>query len=577
VRTRLLRILLLYAIGSPLFSQTLTLVQSGFAGDASGCNSSLSCTVSTTVGVTKLSQAFGANHVVTLVINGEGTNNFPVPGTPSCNGSGCGTWTHVSGGNVVSASGSSTTSGNYCAVQDLNSTGHHFFSDCWVVLVSSGGATGITVPFTDAGGASDITNMDLFVAEYSCSQACSPAVDTQAALVYPGNGVSAGCTSCAGPSMTPAGTNDLVVQNAVFEENCNSGCAVPKYSLVSFDTNAQNATADSLDVSSAPQAVWSQNPKGGGIFVAFAINLNFGSSVCNISPTSLPPYTAGEPVSQQFTASNCGSSSFIISSGSLSGSGLSLSSSGMLSGTAEAGTFNFTVAAGTAANSISLTVNASTVSILHTTFCGPGSSWPGTCPLSAPTSAGSRLVVVYSSYNSAGSTPVMNSITDSAGDTFSQLANARSTNTNSASSWNDMWTAGGVAAGQTALTITPSTTEIGDVYVWEVQYANSVVGCASLSSQPAANPAIGAAMTTGANVLLLSHLHPGLGGNPIGVSSPFTSDTISDEMAYAHDMTSSAGTNGPQWTQTAVTYAAATCAFSAALVAPPTSLTTTVH
>ena len=161
---------------------TLSLVQSAYAGDASGCNGSLSCTISTTVGVTKLSQAFGANHIITLFIDGEGTNQFPVPGTPSCS-SGCGTWTHISGGKVVSASGTKTTSGNYCAVQDLNSAGHHFFSDCWVVLVSASGATGINVSFADSSGASDITNMDLFVAEYSCSGTCNPSIDTQAALV----------------------------------------------------------------------------------------------------------------------------------------------------------------------------------------------------------------------------------------------------------------------------------------------------------------------------------------------------------------------------------------------------------
>lgn len=254
---------------------TLALVQAGYAGDASGCNGNLSCTISTTVGVTKLSQAFGANHIITLFIGGEGTNQFPVPGTPSCN-SGCGTWTHISGGKVVSASGTNTTSGNYCAVQDLNSAGHHFFSDCWVVLVSASGATGIKVPLADSSGASDITNMDLFVAEYSCSGTCNPSIDTQAALVYPGNGASAGCTSCGGPSMTLGGENDLVVQTAVFEENCGTGCAVMNYKLQSWDTNSQNATAYGLDFSSTPQAVWPQSPKGGGIFAAFAINLGAG-------------------------------------------------------------------------------------------------------------------------------------------------------------------------------------------------------------------------------------------------------------------------------------------------------------
>jgi hypothetical protein len=224
-------------------------------------------------------------------------------------------------------------------------------------------------------------------------------------------------------------------------------------------------------------------------------------------------------------------------------------------------------------------VGTPTPIILHTTFCGPAASWPGTCTLSAPTTAGSRLVVVYSSYNSAGSTPVMNSITDG-GDTFSQLPNAQSTNTSSASSWNDIWSASGVAAGRTSLTITTSTAETGNVYVWEVQYATNFVACGSLSSQPAASPAVGASMPTGTGaIILLGHLHPAPGGFPTAVSSPFTSDTISDQMAYAHYMTSSSGPFAPQWAQTPTTFATATCAFSASATQPnpSASLTATVH
>lgn len=315
----------------------------------------------------------------------------------------------------------------------------------------------------------------------------------------------------------------------------------------------------------------------------------FGSGGCTIGPASIGPFTGGQSVSQQFTATNCNPSTYTISSGSLSGSGLALSSSGLLSGTAQAGSYNFTIAYDTGSDPISLTISApppppnpNVPSVLHTTFCGPGTTWPGTCTLSAPTTAGNRLVVAYSSYNSAGSTPVMNAITDAGGDSFSQLPNARSTNTSSSSSWNDIWTASAIAGGQTALTITPSTTQTGDVYVWEVQNASNVVGCASLSSQPAANPAVGAPMTVGTDTLLLSHLHPNVGGNPTAVSAPFTSDLISDQMAYAEYAASAAGTYGPQWTQTAVTFATATCAFSTTggtttQVSPPVSLTATAH
>jgi hypothetical protein len=261
-----------------------------------------------------------------------------------------------------------------------------------------------------------------------------------------------------------------------------------------------------------------------------------------------------------------------------------------ISGTPNAAsTYNFSVAP-MDANSISGASQAlsiviappdtSTPIILHTTFCGPGSSWPGTCTLSAPATAGSRLVVAYASYNSAGSTPVMNSITDVAGDTFSQLPGARSVNTNGATSWNDIWSANGVAAGVTAVTVTPSTGQVGNVYVWEVQYAGNFVGCGSLNSQAAANPAVGYVMNLPAKAVSLGHLHPAPGGNPTAVDLPFTSDTITDQMAYAHYTTTSSGSFGPQWVQTPATFASATCAFSAtssAQLAAPTGVTATTH
>jgi hypothetical protein len=83
------------------------------------------------------------------------------------------------------------------------------------------------------------------------------------------------------------------------------------------------------------------------------------SPSCSISPTSIGPYTAGQTVSQQFSATNCSSSNFTIVAGSLTGSGLSLNPSGLLSGTAVAGSYSFTVAYDTATDPVSLTINAS--------------------------------------------------------------------------------------------------------------------------------------------------------------------------------------------------------------------------
>jgi hypothetical protein len=236
-----------------------TVVQHAFAGDASGCNEHLTCTLSTAVGVTKLSQAIGSGHLLLLTIVGEGTSNFPVPGTPSCNSSGCGTWVHLSGGN----NGTS-----YCANQYLIETGHHFFTDCWAIYSTTSGSTSFTVPFEDSGGASDITNMDLFLIELSCSGSCTHnTLDVQASVQL----ASGNCSSCTGPSLTLSGSNDVVMQVACFQENY-ARIGSP-YTLEDVDTNSANAIAYRLDTNSGNAATWGQSPTGGGIFSAYAISI----------------------------------------------------------------------------------------------------------------------------------------------------------------------------------------------------------------------------------------------------------------------------------------------------------------
>jgi hypothetical protein len=238
---------------------TTTVVQHAFAGDASGCNARLTCTLSTTAGVTKLSQAIGSGHLLLLTIVGEGTSNFPVPGTPSCNSSGCGTWVHLSGGN---------NGAGYCANQFLIETGHRFFTDCWGVYSTTSGSTSLTVPFTDSAGASDITNMDLFLIELSCSGPCTNnTLDVQASVQL----ASSNCTSCTGPSLTLSGSNDVVIQVASFQENY-AGIGSP-YDIEDADTNSANAVAYRLNTNSGNAATWGQSPAGGGIFSAYAISI----------------------------------------------------------------------------------------------------------------------------------------------------------------------------------------------------------------------------------------------------------------------------------------------------------------
>jgi sugar lactone lactonase YvrE len=262
---------------------TVTAGQVAYAGDGSDCNaSSLSCTISTTTGVTKMSAAFTSGSIVTLVVDGEGTNVWPSVSSIACLGNGsCGTWVHISNGTVVQCgSGSSNcpgvTNGSTCQSDDLNSPGHHFFTDCYYLLVTGSGVTGVKVTFADSSGGSDVTNMDLFIQEFKCSSApCpTPTVTGQATRVYPGDGSSNGCSSCTGPAMALSGTNNIVIQNSVFEEKCGSGtCSCANYKLQSWDNLAQNATAYGTAASSAPQGVWPQSSKAGGIFTAFALNV----------------------------------------------------------------------------------------------------------------------------------------------------------------------------------------------------------------------------------------------------------------------------------------------------------------
>ena len=85
--------------------------------------------------------------------------------------------------------------------------------------------------------------------------------------------------------------------------------------------------------------------------------LTQGPLTCTISPSSIGPYTDGRSISQTFTAANCNSSTFTISSGSLTGSGLTLNTAtGILSGTPVAGSYAFTIAYSSAQEPISLFV-----------------------------------------------------------------------------------------------------------------------------------------------------------------------------------------------------------------------------
>jgi hypothetical protein len=231
----------------------------------------------------------------------------------------------------------------------------------------------------------------------------------------------------------------------------------------------------------------------------------------------------------------------------------------------QSGTITATLNGSSQTASVMLLAAGPAVTVLHGTLCGPR-SWPGACTIPS-TAAGSLLVVSYSSYSNAGTTPVMSGVSDNATNTYQQVRGARSVNTQSGSgAWNDVWYAANVRAGATTITVSPSTTETGNVYVWEISGAAVVDAAAVLNSQPAsATPSGPAVATSTESEIVLAMLHPAPGSAPSGVHSgnPFTSDSTSDGMAWAHLVTTTVGTYVPQWDQTSATFAATTVAFKA--------------
>jgi hypothetical protein len=213
-------------------------------------------------------------------------------------------------------------------------------------------------------------------------------------------------------------------------------------------------------------------------------------------------------------------------------------------------------------------VDPAAISVLQALSCGPR-TFPGTCTVVA-TKSNSCTVVSYNSYNSAGSTPTMSSITDDApggSNTYQAVPSARSTNTAAgATAWGDMWYSCANKAGATTLTITTSTSQTGDVYIWEVSNVSGVHKSGNVSSGAATvSPASPSITTTIANSIILEQLHPNGATGPTisAIGSSFTLDSTSDNMGWAHQIVSSTGTYAPLWTQSAsATYATSVVALA---------------
>lgn len=327
----------------------------------------------------------------------------------------------------------------------------------------------------------------------------------------------------------------------------------------------------------------------------FSITVNAMPSITSSGP--LPAGTSGQAYSHALSTSggtaplNCS-----LTTGSLP-SGLSLSSC-TISGTPSAiGTSTFTTIAtdangivSSASASLSIAVTAPAgITLLSTTYCQPGISWSSTspytaCNLTTAAPAGSTIIVGFATYNNAGTSSSMSGVTDTNGDTFLQVPNARSTSTQTGSGyWNDFWYAPNLPAQVISVSPKPSLTVSGNLFIWVVANVNSAnaAGAKSATTSTSSSPAGAPVTTTAPATFITALLHPAPGGDPTGVNSPFISDSVTDGMGWAHLITSSTGTYTPQWNQTtATTYAGSTVAFySSPQTGPasPTGLTATVH
>jgi hypothetical protein len=317
----------------------------------------------------------------------------------------------------------------------------------------------------------------------------------------------------------------------------------------------------------------------------FTITVNAVPSIT--SSGSLPAGTLGQAYSQALSTSggtaplNCSVATGSLPSG-LSFSGCTISGTPSASGTftAIAADANGTVSSASASLSITVTGPVG-VTLLSTSYCQPGISWPSTspytaCNLTTAAPAGSTIIVGFATYNSAGTSSTMTGVTDSNGDTFFQVANARSTSTQSGSGyWDDFWYAPNVPAQVTSVSPKPSQTVNGNLFVWIVSNVNSVnaAGAENATTGTSGTPFGAAVTTTAAATFIATLLHPDINGNPTTVNAPSISDSVVDGMGWAHLITSSAGTYTPQWNQSATTYAGSTVAFSSSSQTAPASPT----
>jgi trimeric autotransporter adhesin len=207
------------------------------------------------------------------------------------------------------------------------------------------------------------------------------------------------------------------------------------------------------------------------------------------------------------------------------------------------------------------------ISLVHATSCGPQTFPRSTCTIPA-TGSGNLVVVGWQTGGGVYAPVTVSSVTDNAGNTYAEAGAALSVDS-AAGSVADIWYARNSISGATTLVITPSSPiTSGSAVIWEFSGADLLAPLdqtAVLDSQAASAAPPGAAVTTSAASDVVISL--AVAGNVTAILPPntFVSDSTVQGNGWAHLITSSAGTYGALWNQSAAgTYASSTAAFKAA-------------
>ena len=201
------------------------------------------------------------------------------------------------------------------------------------------------------------------------------------------------------------------------------------------------------------------------------------------------------------------------------------------------------------------------IALVHATPCGSG-AFPATACTIPATGTGNLIVVAWTSV--WGTVPVVSSITDNVGNSYSEAGGARSVI--STSDMIDIWYAKNSTAGATTLTITPNPSgNTGAAVIWEFSGVDTVSPLdqtSVLNNQPASSTPFGASVTTTSPAeVIISTMLPA--GSITGILSgnPFTSDFTLFGTGWGHLITSSTGTYTSQWSTSNGSYASSTVSF----------------